>query len=178
MTDVPEQTKEAVGPHVCEEESIRAARSVQDANDDHRVWSTIVTDRRVLDVKSHRRESEVDIDVSSYSLADDRIYAVDYDENASTSLSILKVLAVLAGLLGLVFFAVGAADDGGGGEIILLGVLMLIGAALAWYFASDPLSGEVRVEVSSTAASKEWEFPRGEHEVPRAISRVAMEHQT
>jgi hypothetical protein len=98
------------------------------------------------------------------------------DNRATLQRIIGFVLAALGGL----FFLIGLQADGSGqGVFILLGLIAIALGIYLYWAAEDTKAGSVSITVRRVGdiPDRTWTFPRGQTEVPRAVSEeVARIH--
>jgi len=129
-----------------------------------------VTDRRVIDLRHREGNRKQETELTSTLLTTDYIIGTRYGREQESSFPGIEFLiALVMGLIGL--GGVGFGLDGEPGALIF-GVMFIGIAALIGYLAEEQESGDVSITVyrAGDLPNKTWSLPKGETDVPQAIS--------
>lgn len=168
------QKRDVLKPHIPSGEELRASAV-------GRGKITAVTDRRVLSVTEVGGDTEQQREVESVLLTSDRVVGTRYGKTDSENRATLRrIVGIALAVLGGLFFLLGIQADGSVQGTVFLVVLIAIAVGVYLYWsAEDTVEGSVSITVrrAGDVPDRTWTFPRGETEVPRAISeQVAKIH--
>lgn len=169
-----EQPREILEPHIPSGEEIEAL-DVRQGN------VTAVTDRRILSVTESQSRREQEQEVESLLLTSSQILGTRYGKNISRNESTVQQL-VGAGfaVIGVLLLPLGLIGNGSDQAVLLLSGLIAIAiGVLIFWSAEDTTEGSVFITVrrAGEIPDRTWTFPRGQTEVPQAVSeQVAQIH--
>ena len=171
MTGLSERYTDILEPHIPDDESLNAW--FQREREDY-IELTAVTDRRVLEMSETVGSDDREVTVDSTLLTGEYVRGVTYAREDETESPIGGIIfGLILMMISVILFFISLANGTFLGGLFGI-VLLAVGAAIMYYSESKD-DGEVTVEVKMANGTQEWSFPRGETDVPRAVSRVVAE---
>lgn len=171
MAAVSESETKVLDPHIPSGERLIEAYCGEEE-------TIAVTDRRVINLRHRDGDRKQETELDSTLLTTDYIVGTEYEQEKETiPPEVERAIAVIVGIVGVVGIAFGITGATIG---IVLGLVLLPLSALLWYFTEAEESGEVSVTLhrAGDLPDKTWSLPKGETDVPQAISeQVATLHR-